>query len=94
MWTVFEERHVSKQLDKAPKEIQAKFEKWKDTVVNQGPQGLLLIKGFRDHALSGQWNGARSSSLNYQWRVIYAVIASEVKILVMEVTPHDYRKKS
>ncbi len=49
---------------------------------------------FRDHVLKGEWQGARASRLNEQWRVIYYVVANEVKILVMEVTPHDYRKKS
>ena len=94
MWTVFIEKNVIKVLKKAPKEIQEKFEKWKDIVQLQGPMGLYEIKGFRDHALKGDWQGARASRLNDQWRVIYYVIAEEVKILVMEVTPHDYRKKS
>ena len=94
MWTVFLERNALKALSRAPKEIQAKFEKWKDIAQLQGPHGLLQIKGFRDHALKGEWKGARSSSLNYQWRVIYAVVSDQVKILVLEVTPHDYRKKS
>jgi proteic killer suppression protein len=93
MWTVFLEKKATKALSKAPKEIQEKFEKWKDIVHLQGPKGLFEIKGFRDHALKGEWQGARASRLNEQWRVIYYVIANKVKILVMEVTPHDYRKK-
>jgi proteic killer suppression protein len=93
MWNVFLEKNAVKALNRAPKEIQEKFEKWKDIVQLQGPKGLLEIKGFRDHALKGEWQGARASRLNDQWRVIYYVIANEVKILVMEVTPHDYRKK-
>jgi addiction module RelE/StbE family toxin len=66
----------------------------KDIVCLQGPKGLLEIKGFRDHSLNGEWQGARASRLNNQWRVIYYVVADEIKILVMEVTPHDSRKKS
>jgi addiction module RelE/StbE family toxin len=93
MWNVFLETKAAKALNKAPKEIQEKFEKWKDIVQLQGPKGLFEIKGFSDHALKGEWQGARASSLNNQWRVIYCVIANEVKILVMEVTTHDYRKK-
>jgi len=93
MWTVFLEKNAVKALSKAPKEIQEKFEKWKDIAQLQGPKGLFEIKGFRDHALKGEWQGARASRLNDQWRVIYYVVANEVKILVMEVTPHDYRKK-
>ncbi len=93
MWNVFLEKNAVKALNKAPKEIQEKFEKWKDVVQLQGPKGLFEIKGFRDHALKGEWQGARASRLNDHWRVIYYVVANEIKILVMEVTPHDYRKK-
>jgi addiction module RelE/StbE family toxin len=57
-----------------------------------GPPGLRLIKGFHDEALSGQWAGHRSSRLGIQWRVIYQVEASEVRVLVMTVTAHDYRR--
>ena len=87
------EKNASKALGKAPREIQEKFEKWKDIVQLQGTKGLFEIKGFRDHSLKGEWQGARASRLNDQWRVIYFVAANEIKILVMEVTPHDYRKK-
>lgn len=94
MWKVLWERHVPKSLAKAPREIKEKFEKWKDIVHLQGPDGLRAIRGFRDHGLQGEWKGARASRLNEQWRVIYVVRAREVEILVLEVTPHDYRKKS
>lgn len=94
MWLVVIERNASKRLDGAPLEIQEKFEKWKDIVQIHGPQGLQQVKGFKDHALKGEWQGARASRLNLQWRVIYWVSGSEIKIIVMEVTPHDYRKKS
>lgn len=93
MWVVFLEKKAVKALNKAPKEIQEKFEKWKDIIQLQGPKGFFEIKGFLDHALKGEWQGARASRLNDQWRVIYYVVANEVKIFVMEVTPHDYRKK-
>lgn len=94
MWIILEERKVEKQLERVPREILAKYESWKDIVINQGPIGLFQVKGFRDHALSGEWKGARSSYLNKQWRVIYAVKANEITILVFEVTPHDYRKRT
>ncbi|MCM2281901.1 MAG: type II toxin-antitoxin system mRNA interferase toxin, RelE/StbE family [Bdellovibrionaceae bacterium] len=93
MWDVFLEKNAVKALGKAPKEIQEKFEKWKDVVQLQGQKGLFEIKGFRDHALKGEWQGARASRLNDQWRVFYYVVADEIKILVMEVTPHGHPKK-
>jgi mRNA-degrading endonuclease YafQ of YafQ-DinJ toxin-antitoxin module len=72
--------------------VLVRYEKWKDVVSLSGPPGLRLIKGFHDEALSGQWAGHRSSRLGVQWRVIYLAEASEVRILVMAVTAHDYRR--
>ena len=94
MWNVLLEKNAIKAINKAPKEIQERFEKWRDIVQLEGPKGLLSIRGLRDHSLKGEWLGARASRLNDQWRVIYNVNANEIKILVMEVTPHDYRKKT
>jgi addiction module RelE/StbE family toxin len=56
------------------------------------PQGLRLIKGFHDEALSGIWAGHRSSRLGLQWRVIYQIVANVLLIQVVQVTAHDYRK--
>jgi len=94
MWTLKEAKKTAKQIDKAPKEIVQKYEFWKSVAETQGPMGLMAIKGFRDHALRGEWQGARSFYLNDKWRVIYVVRSSEVYIFVLEVTAHDYRKKS
>ncbi len=94
MWSVLVEKNALKSLSKAPSEIRERFEKWKDIVHIQGPRGLLGVKGFRDHMLKGQWHGARASRLNEQWRVIYCVTPRETKVLVLELSPHDYRKKS
>ena len=76
----------------APREILVRYEKWKDIVSFSGPAGLRLIKGFRDESLHGQWAGHRSSRLGLQWRVIYRVEAQEVHVLVVSLTPHDYRR--
>jgi addiction module RelE/StbE family toxin len=58
-----------------------------------GPQGLKLIKGFHDESLKGEWKGHRSSRLGLKYRVMYAVVESQVLIQVVSVTPHDYRKQ-
>ena len=94
MWTVLEHRRVARQLDRAPLEIQKRYEKWKDIVEVSGPSGLKLLKGLRDEALRGEWKGFRSSRLNQQYRVIYAVKGDQLLVQVVEVTPHDYRRKS
>ena len=94
MWGIFEHRRLDKQLAKAPIEVQKRYEKWKDIVEISGPEGLRLIRGFRDEALRGEWKGYLSSRLNQQYRIIYQAEGSQLKVYVVEVTPHDYRRKS
>ena len=95
MWTILEHRQADKELSsgRVPVEILKRYEKWKDIAMIAGPPGLRAIKGFRDEALSGDWKGCRSSRLNEQWRVIYAVEADLMIVQVVRVTPHDYRRR-
>ncbi len=93
MWCIEEHSRLEKQLRSTPLEIQKRYEKWKDIVVISGPPGLRAIRGFRDEALSGQWSGYRSSRLSLKYRVIYRVVASQQLFQVVEVTPHDYRRR-
>ena len=93
MWEIEEHRRVDKQLSgSVPIEVLKRYEKWKDIARISGPQGLRLIKGFHDEALSGEWNGHRSSRLGLQWRVIYRIVANVLLIQVVQVTAHDYRR--
>jgi mRNA-degrading endonuclease RelE of RelBE toxin-antitoxin system len=94
MWEVFEHRRASRRLDRLPKEVLKRYEKWKDIVRISGPVGLRLIKGFHDEALKGQWKGHRSSRLGIQHRVISKVEERRILVLVVDITPHDYRSKS
>ena len=94
MWTLFENKIVRKQLMKCPKHIKKEYEAWKKTIELSGPWALKKITGYKDHALKGNWRSARSSYLNYQWRVIYFIDKKEYKIFVLEVNFHDYRKKN
>jgi addiction module RelE/StbE family toxin len=93
MWQIEEHRRVDKQLSgPVPIEVLKRYEKWKDIARLSGPQGLRVIKGFHDEALSGEWKGHRSSRLGIQWRVIYRVVADVLQIQVVHVTAHDYRR--
>ena len=93
MWEIEEHRRVDKQLSgSVPVEVLKRYEKWKDIARISGPQGLRLIKGFHDEALSGEWKDHRSSRLGLQWRVIYRVVANVLLIQVVQVTAHDYRR--
>ena len=94
MWRIEEHRRVDKQLSAAvPEEVLKRYEKWKDIASLSGPQGLRVIKGFHDEALSGTWRGHRSSRSGLQWRVICKVAADVLLIQVVEVIPHDYRRR-
>ncbi|HJP04577.1 MAG: type II toxin-antitoxin system mRNA interferase toxin, RelE/StbE family [Chromatiales bacterium] len=94
MWQVLEHRRVVRRIPKIPGDILKRYEKWKDIVVISGPPGLRQIKGFRDEALRGEWKGHRSSRLGGQHRVIYRVEEQNVVVKVIDLTAHDYRRKS
>ena len=93
MWQIFEHRNISRRVRKTPKDILKRYEKWKDIVQISGPSGLRLIRGFNDEALRGEWKGHRSSRLGDQYRVIYRVEKDRFIVLVIDLTPHDYRRK-
>ena len=93
MWEVYEHKKVPRQLQKLPSEILKRYEKWKDIVKISGPQGLRAIRGFNDESLRGEWKGYRSSRLNIQYRIVYKIERENILVQVVQVTPHDYRKK-
>ena len=93
MWEIYEHRRADRQLKKLPADVLKRYEKWKDIVAITGPQGLRLIKGFRDESLGGRWKGHRSSRLNQQYRVTYRVESERVLVEVVRVSAHDYRRK-
>lgn len=90
---ILEKKSVSKSIKKIPHAVIVRYEAWKRIVELQGPQGLRLINGFSDEALSGKWDGFRSSRLGLQWRVIYTVVGDSLEVFVIEITPHDYRRR-
>ena len=93
MWEIYEHRKAVKQLALLPVDVAKRYEKWKDIIRISGPDGLKQIKGFHDEALRGEWKGYRSSRLNIQYRVIYKIEKDLVLVQVVNVTPHDYRRK-
>ena len=91
MWVIKEHRtRATKVIDKAPKQVQNKYTFWKQLVQSDGPKAVRAIKGFNDHALKEKWEGCRSSYLNDQYRVIYAVVRHEVTVYVEKIGPQDY----
>lgn len=93
MWEIYEHKKVVKLLESLPIEVLKRYEKWKDIISISGPDGLKKIRGFRDESLSGKWKGYRSSRQNIQYRVIYKIMKDHVLVQVVDLTPHDYRRK-
>jgi addiction module RelE/StbE family toxin len=93
MWTVFEARKAEKHIDRLPKHVLEKYEFWKNIAQISGPEGLRKFPGFHDHALKGEWQGHRSSYLSDSFRVIYWVDGQAIRVNVVDVTHHDYRRK-
>jgi len=91
MWTVVVARTAEKAIRTLPKQAAEKFSYWLSVVAQEGPSGLRALKSFHDEKLTGQLEGHRSSRLTLQWRVIYAVKADVVTVVVERVTPHVYR---
>lgn len=92
MWQVYEHRSLVRKLPRIPTEILKRYEKWKDIVGLTGPEGLRLIKGFHDEALSGKWRGHRSSRLGPKYRLIYRIENEALYVPVIDMTAHDCRK--
>ena len=93
MWKVTESKAATKALDRAPASVKANFDAWLQIVKHSGPDGLRLIKGFHDEALSGRWQDHRSSRLSRDYRLIYRVQRDAVEVHVVDMTKHDYRKR-
>ncbi|XOV83666.1 MAG: type II toxin-antitoxin system mRNA interferase toxin, RelE/StbE family [bacterium] len=92
MWEVYEHKRTIRQKKRLPTEILKRYQKWKDLVSISGPRGLRTISGLNDEALSGDWRGHRSSRLNQQYRVIYKVERDIIRVEVVSITAHDYRR--
>jgi mRNA-degrading endonuclease YafQ of YafQ-DinJ toxin-antitoxin module len=92
MWQILEHKRLDRRFKSLPIEILKRYEKWKDIVAISGPEGLSMIRGFRDEALRGQWRGFRSSRLGIEYQAIYKIEASKILVKAIDLTPHDYRK--
>lgn len=90
MWHIQEHRSLDKIIEKLPLQVVKKYELWKDIVFRHGPKKLHEFPGFHDEKLKGTLEGQRSSRLNLQYRVIYAVEKDIITVYVIDSTPHTY----
>jgi addiction module RelE/StbE family toxin len=93
MWDILEKKSAVKNIDRLPRQVLEKYEFWKSVVQVSGPDGLRAFPGFKDHSLKGEWKDHRSSYLNDSYRVIYKIERNEIRVLVIDVNHHDYRRK-
>jgi proteic killer suppression protein len=93
MWEIYEHHALARKIGRIPVEVLKRYEKWKDIATLSGPKGLRLVKGFHDESLKGKWRGFRSSRLGKQYRLIYKIEDKKLYVKVIDITPHDYRKK-
>ena len=92
MWQVLYHRQAVKRIKKLPPQIREKLDVWVEVAIQEGPRGLKAFPGFNDESLSGVWKGFRSSRLSKQYRVIYSSNEDVFRILVLDVTAHDYKR--
>lgn len=87
-------RNATKGFDKAPPQVQVKFIDWIGSVRENGLEETRKLPGYHDELLMGQRKGQRSVRLNQKWRALYTVVDGKpVVVTVLEVNPHDYRRK-
>jgi len=91
MWVVYETKSVTKSLKKLPIHIRRKYKVWIEVVKNGGSRNLQNFPGFSDEGLQGELRECRSSRLNIQYRVIYSEKKDIREIVVIKVTPHEYK---
>ena len=91
MWAIYETKAVTKEVSKLPKQVQRKYKVWVEVVRNGGSAKLKNFPGFKDEALKGELRHCRSSRLNIQYRVVYSEKRDIKEIIVLKVTPHEYR---
>ena len=93
MWEIFEKKSLLKVIRKLPIAVVEHYELWKRIIELEGPSGLRKIKGLHDEALKGEWRGARSSRLTRQWRIIYSVEQVSLAVYVIDINPHNYKRR-
>ncbi len=90
MWRIQEHRDIPKIIRRLPARIIEEYEVWKGLVHRHGPEIFRQFPGYHDEKRRGGRVGQRSSRLNLQFRVIYAVHRDIVTVYVLEITPHKY----
>jgi hypothetical protein len=84
MHSVQEPLQIARALAQLPLEVVRRYEHWKDVVRLSGPLGLAALPGFKDRVREGGGRKCRTSDLGPRHRVIYRVLARDVRVLAVE----------
>ena len=60
-----------------------------ETVIQTLAEKKTLDEKYRDHALSGNWNGYRECHITPDWLLIYKVIEGELILLLTRTGTHS-----
>jgi len=87
-------KRAERSLQKAPRQVAAKFLYWKRQVEEHGLETVMKIPGYHDEGLRGKLRGrVRSVRMALGFRAFYRVVGATVKcVLVEEVNRHDYKE--
>lgn len=86
-------KQAQKGFTAAPPQVKAKLNQWINDVLADGLALVRQAPTYRDEALKGQRQGEYAIRLNHQWRAIYTATQDTLLLTLLEVTPHDYRKR-
>lgn len=100
MWSVeFESPKVQAEIQalmrarKLSKDDQIIINAWIQQIAHHGPESIRGDFKWADHALTGEWEGYRSSAFSNKGRIVYRVVEKKVLIQIARITEdHDYRK--
>ncbi len=92
IWTVSEIKWATKAIANLPEVILFKYMSWLEVARLGGSDNLRNYPGFKDEQLKGKLKAYRSSRLNRKYRVIYLENREQKEIVVLKVSPHEYKK--
>ena len=87
-------KRAVRSLEKAPKQVAAKFFYWKQQIEEHGLETVMKLPGYHDESLQAKLRRyCRSVRMAFGYRAYYRLIGSKLDcVLVEEVNRHDYKE--
>ncbi len=83
---------ISDDLDRCPKHIQLKLQRWALLVEEFGLPKIRCIPGYHDEPLKGRRQGQRSIRLSRSYRAIYFELheGRSIFVVLVSLNKHEY----